>query len=118
MRKKHPRAKVVVHPECRPEVAALADAVLSTSGIIRYAARPDVQQLIVGTEIGVLHRMKRDNPGKEFFPVTEKAVCPNMKLTTLEKVLWALEDMKPEIEVPENIRVKALKAVTRMLEVA
>jgi quinolinate synthase len=118
MRRKHPAAKVVVHPECRPEATALADAVLSTSGIIRYAARPDVRQLIVGTETGVLHRMRRDNPGKEFFPVNERAICPNMKLTTLEKVLWSLEDMKPEIELPEGIRLKALKAVTRMLEIA
>jgi quinolinate synthase len=118
MKEKHPTAKVVVHPECRPEVAALADAVLSTSGIIRYAARPDVKQLIVGTEIGVLHRMKQENPLKDFFPVTEKAICPNMKLTTLEKVLWALEDMRPEVTVPEDIRLKALQAVKRMLEVA
>jgi quinolinate synthase len=118
MKEKHPSAKVAVHPECRPEVAALADAVLSTSGIIRYAARPEVKQLIVGTEIGVLHRMKQENPLKDFFPVTEKAICPNMKLTTLEKVLWALEDMRPEVTVPEDIRLKALQAVKRMLEVA
>lgn len=111
-----PEAKVVVHPECRPEVAALADAVLSTSGMIRYASRSGIRSLIVGTEIGVLHRMKLENPGKEFIPATERAVCPNMKLTTVEKVLWALQDMAPKVEVPENIRLGALSAVRRMLE--
>jgi quinolinate synthase len=115
-RRQYPEAKVVVHPECRPEVTALADAVLSTSGIIRYAARPDVRQLIVGTEIGVLHRMKQANPGKVFIPVTDRAVCSNMKLTSLESVFMALRDMAPEITVPEDIRVRALGAVSRMLQ--
>jgi len=113
----HPRAKVVVHPECRPEVIALADAVLSTGGMIGYAARPDVRELIVGTEMGIIYRLKKENPGKKFYPVSEQAVCPNMKLITLEKVLWSLEEMAPVVTVPEDVRVKAKRAVDRMLEV-
>jgi quinolinate synthase len=113
----YPRAKVVVHPECPPEVIALADAVLSTSGIIRYAARDDVQELIVGTEKEIIYRLSQENPSKKFVAASEKAICPNMKRITLEKVLWALESMEPVIRVPEDIRVKARAAVDRMLEI-
>ena len=116
-KKEYPRAKVVVHPECRPDVVALADDVLSTSGIIRYAARPDVKELIVGTEVEIIHRLNKENPGKKFIPASTKAVCPNMKKTTLEKVLEALETMTPEVRVPEEIRVKAYACVDRMLKI-
>lgn len=115
-RAEHPRAKVVVHPECRPDVIALADEVASTSGICRYAGREDVRELIVGTEMGIIHRLKKENPTKTFIPVSDKAVCPNMKLITLEKVLWSLEEMAPVVKVPEEVRVRALVAVQRMLE--
>ena len=114
-KKEYPDAHVVVHPECRPDVIALADEALSTSGIIRYAARDDVSELIVGTEVEILHRLKKENPGKTFIPASEKAVCPNMKRITLEKVLNSLETMSPRIEVPEEIRLKAKAAVDRML---
>jgi quinolinate synthase len=114
-KKEHPGAKVVAHPECRPEVVALADEALSTSGMVRYAARPDVRELIVGTEVELLHRLNKENPGKKFYPASDKAVCPNMKLITLEKVLQSLETMTPEVKVPEAIRVKAKAAVDRML---
>jgi len=116
-KQKYPGAKTVVHPECRPEVIALADEVLSTSGIIRYAARNDVSELIVGTEVEILHRLRKENPGKTFIPASEKAVCPNMKRITLEKVLNSLETMSPQIKVPEDIRVKAKAAVDRMLAI-
>jgi quinolinate synthase len=116
-KKKHPRAKVVAHPECRPDVVALADEALSTSGMIRYAARPEVSELIVGTEVGLLHRLRQENPGKKFYPASEKAVCPNMKKITLEKVLQSLETLAPEVSVPEEIRVKAKNAVDRMLAI-
>jgi len=118
LKAKYPQAKVVVHPECRPEVDALADAVLSTGGMIRYARRPDVRQMIVGTERGIIHRLQKENPGKHFILVCQQAVCPNMKLITLEKVLWCLEDMQPQVTVPEDIRLKAKSAVERMLKVA
>jgi quinolinate synthase len=111
----YPQAKVVVHPECRPEVIALADEALSTSGIIRYAAREDVGELIVGTEVEIIHRLNKENPGKKFIPASEKAVCPNMKKITLDKILKSLETMTPEVKVPEDIRIKARGAVDRML---
>ncbi|MGD9142934.1 MAG: quinolinate synthase NadA [Dehalococcoidia bacterium] len=113
----YPGAHVVVHPECRPDVIALANEALSTSGIIRYAARDDVNELIVGTEVEILHRLKKENSGKTFIPASEKAICPNMKRITLEKVLSSLETMSPRVEVPEEIRIKAKAAVDRMLAI-
>ncbi len=117
LRQEYPEAKVVVHPECKPGVIALADEVLSTSGMIKFAGREDVQQVIVGTEVGIIYRLRKENPDKKFIPVSEQAICPNMKLITLEKVLWSLEEMAPEVKVPEKIRLKAKKAVDRMLAV-
>ena len=117
LRQEYPEAKVVVHPECKPGVIALADEVLSTSGMIKFAGREDVQQVIVGTEVGIIYRLRKENPGKKFIPVSEQALCPNMKLITLEKVLRSLEEMAPEVKVPEKIRLKAKKAVDRMLAV-
>jgi len=114
----YPQAQVVVHPECTPEVIALADAVLSTGGMCRYARRGEVREMVVGTEIGIIHRLKKENPGKRFIPVSEQAICPHMKLITLEKVLWSLEEMSPEVKVPEAIRLRAKAAVDRMLEVS
>lgn len=113
----HPQAKVVVHPECRPEVIALADAVLSTGGMIRFARQEDVREVIVGTELGIIHRLRKENPGKKFYSVSPKAVCPNMKKISLDKVLRALEEMAPEVKVPEPIRVRAKAALDRMLEI-
>ena len=113
----YPQAKVVVHPECRPEVITMADETLSTSGIIRYAGREDVSELIVGTEVEILHRLRKENPGKTFIPASENAVCRNMKLINLEKLLKSLETMTPEVRVPEDIRTKARAAVDRMLEI-
>jgi len=117
LKKEYPQAKVVVHPECTPEVIALADEVLSTSGMCRYAQRDEVREMVVGTEIGIIHRLKKENPGKRFIPISEQAICPNMKLITLEKVLWSLEEMEPEVKVPEEIRLSAKAAVDKMLEI-
>jgi len=114
-KQEHPKAKVVVHPECRPDVIALADEALSTSGMIRYAARPDVQELVVGTEVEILHRLNKENPGKQFYAASKKAICPNMKKITLDKIAESLETMAPAITVPEEIRVRAKAAVDRML---
>ena len=118
LREDYPQAKVVVHPECIPGVIALADEVLSTGGMVRYARRDDVSQMIVATEIGIIYRLRKENPGKKFIPISEQAICPYMKLITLEKILWSLEVMAPEVKVPEPIRLKARAAVDRMLEVA
>jgi quinolinate synthase len=117
LRQEYPQAKVVVHPECRPEVIALADEVLSTSGMCRYARQDDVTQMIVGTEVGIIHRLRKENPDKKFIPASEQAVCPRMKLITLESILWSLQEMAPEVKVPEDIRRKAQTAVDRMLAI-
>jgi quinolinate synthase len=117
LRREYPQAKVVVHPECTPDVIALADEVASTSGMCRYARRDDVREMIVGTEVGLIHRLRKENPGKRFIPVSEQAICPNMKLITLEKVLWSLEEMSPKVKVPDGIRLRARAAVDKMLEV-
>jgi len=116
-KREYPQAKAIVHPECRPEVIALADEVLSTGGMCRFAQETEAEKIIVGTEIGIIYRMEKENPGKKFIPASEKAVCPNMKLITLEKVLWALEDMKFQVKVPETIRLRAKGAVDKMLKV-
>jgi len=117
LRKEYPQAKVVVHPECRPDVIVLADEVLSTGGLCRYASRDDVNELIVGTESGIIHRLKKENPGKKFIPVSNQAICPRMKLTTLESILWSLQEMAHEIKVAEEIRIKAKTAVDRMMSI-
>ncbi len=116
-KKFHPRAKVMVHPECLSSVVALADAALSTSQMSKYARENPAKEFIVGTEIGLIYRLKQDNPDKEFYPASERAVCPNMKRTTQEKVLWALEELKEEVRVPEDIRKKARLAIDRMLAI-
>jgi len=112
----HPQAKALVHPECRPEVIALADEVLSTGGMCRFARENEAKEIIVGTEIGLIHRLRKENPGKRFIPASEQAVCPRMKLITLETILWSLENMTNQVKVPERIRLKAKAAVDKMLE--
>jgi len=113
----HPDAVVLAHPECTPPVLETADGVLSTEGICRYAKSADAGEFIIGTEIGILYRLKKENPGKAFYPATEAATCPNMKKTTLEGILRCLEDMKTQVRVPEDIRVKARGAVDRMVAI-
>ncbi len=111
----HPDAEVMVHPECAPGVTALADKVLSTGGMCSYAHESPAEEFIVGTEVGILHKLRKDNPGKKFYPASELAVCPNMKRTTLEKVLWSLEGMVHEITVPDDVIVRARQSIERML---
>ncbi len=116
-KKFHPFAKVMVHPECIPAVLDLADAVLSTSQMAKFTKDSDAHEFIVGTEVGIIYRLKQDNPRKEFYPASERAVCPNMKRTTQEKVLWALEELKDEVRVSDDIRQRARKAIDRMMEI-
>lgn len=113
----HPKAKVMVHPECLPQVVAMADAALSTSQMCAFAKASAAKEFIVGTETGLLYRLKKDNPGKEFYPASEAAVCPNMKRTTQEKVLWALEELKEEVRVSDQIRRRARCALEAMLAI-
>lgn len=116
-RKEHPGALVLTHPECRPDVRAISDELLSTGQMLKFAKTSDVEEFIIATEKGIIHSLKKQNPDKQFYPVTEKAVCPNMKKVTLEKVAWALEDMQYQITVPEPICSKARRSLDRMLEV-
>lgn len=113
----YPRAEVLVHPECRPEVIDLADYVFSTSGMSRHAHASKAQEFIIGTEVGMLYKLKKDNPEKEFYPLSENAVCQNMKKTTLEKVLQALRTLEPRVTVPEEIAVRAKQSIERMLAI-
>jgi quinolinate synthase len=116
-KKFHPFAKIMVHPECLPSVVALSDAVLSTSQMSKFVKESEAKEFIVGTEVGLIYRLKQDNPSKEFYPASEAAVCPNMKRTTQEKILWSLEEMKEEVKVSDEIRIRARKAIDRMLTI-
>lgn len=113
----HPHAKVIAHPECTPEVIALSDEALSTGKTCDYVKKSDAKEFIIATEVGLIYRLQKDNPGKKFYPASEHAVCPNMKRTTLEKVFWSLEEMKDEVRVPDEIRKKARKAIDAMLAI-
>ncbi len=116
-KKLHPGAEVIVHPECIPEVINLANKVLSTEGMCRYAQETNTKELIIGTDVGILHRLEKENPQKKFYPASKNAICPNMRVITLKKVLCALEEMKYVINVPEDIRIKARHALDRMLKI-
>ncbi|AEF93060.1 Quinolinate synthase A [Desulfotomaculum nigrificans CO-1-SRB] len=116
-KEEHPEALVLIHPECRPEVTAMADYVSSTTGLIRFAKESDAKEFIVGTESGILHQLYKQCPGKEFYLATRRLVCPNMKATNLEKVRQALATMQPQITVAPDIREKALACLERMLAV-
>ncbi len=111
----HPKALVMVHPECRPEVTALADATLSTGGMSRYAHETDAKEIIVGTETGIIHKLKKENPDKDFFAVSESFICADMKRTTLEKVLFSLENMVNAIQIPEETAARARAGIEKML---
>jgi quinolinate synthase len=113
----HPQAKVLAHPECKPEITVLADVVASTEKMCSYIQSSADIEFIITTEIGIIHRMKKENPGKVFYPASDKALCPNMKRINLDKILWSLQDMKHEITVPQNTIGKAKKAIERMLQI-
>lgn len=115
-KEKHPDAKVIVHGECPKEVRDLADGVMSTGGMVRFAKETDADEVIVGTEYGLVYRLQKENPKKTFYAL-EMAVCRNMKKITLPKVLAALEKMQYQIEIPQDIADRARDAVERMLEV-
>lgn len=115
-RKRYPGAPFVAHPECRPEVIDLADAVRSTSGMIEYCKAVDADTVIVGTETGLFHRLRKDSPHKSFVAPSDDLICPNMKLTGLEDVLEALETMENVVTVPEGVRGRAVAALDKMLQ--
>ncbi|MBE0428447.1 MAG: quinolinate synthase NadA [Thermoleophilia bacterium] len=114
-KKEHPAALVVGHPECLPEVQNIADAIESTSGMLRYCKASDAKEFIIATEMGLNYRLKKENPDKEFYSPTKKAICPNMKMTTLSKAIKTLREDRYEIRLPEDIRARALAAVEAMV---
>ncbi len=116
-KERYPDALFVCHPECRPEVVDLADHVCSTSGMYSFAKETKAKRIIVGTEMGILYRLRKENPDKEFILPSQSLICPNMKLTTLEDVLEALEKMENVVYVPEGVREPAKKALDRMLSI-
>ena len=113
--KEHPNAVVLAHPECSPEVRAIADKLLSTGGMLKLTKTSSATEFIIATEEGIIHSLKKQNPDKQFFPAAGRTVCPNMKKISLEKVVWALEDMQYQITVPEPVRSDAKKSLERML---
>jgi len=114
-RAKYPDAVVMAHPECTEPVKALADEVLSTGGMLKFVSKSSAKRFVVATEIGMLHPLKKLRPDAEFIAASERAICPNMKKITLEKVVWSLEDMKYKVTVPQNVREKAKMALDRMI---
>jgi quinolinate synthase len=113
----HPGAPFLAHPECPPEILALADEIKSTSGILAYAAHSNKQEFIIGTEVGILYPLSKANPLKTFIPADSGMFCPDMKKTGLLQIQLALENLGPEVRVPEEIRVRAKAAVERMLAI-
>jgi len=114
-RRTYPDAVVLVHPECRPEVIDLADHVASTSGIIRHVCTAPEQEFIIGTEVGILHRLGRECPAKRCYPLAGEAICRNMKKNDLTKIRDALDTLRPRITVPDEIAAQARDAIERML---
>ncbi len=116
-RKLHPDAEVLVHPECRAEVVDLADHVYSTSGMIKHVCESGNKEFIIGTEVGIIHRMNKDCPDKSCYPLSPNAICITMKRTDLHKVLRSLETLTPEMTVPKDVADKARLAIRRMLDI-
>ncbi len=117
VKKAHPETKLLIHPECRPEVSALADYVGSTKQIVEQVGKMDASTFIIGTEMGIIHGLKKRYPEKKFYLLTPRLVCPNMKKTTLRDVVTALRTLQPVITVPEPIRSQARLSLERMLAI-
>lgn len=117
LKAQHPDALFICHPECNPAVVALADHVCSTSGMYDYCRNSTAKKFLIGTEAGILYRLRQESPEKEFILASPALICPNMKLTSLEDVRDALLTMKPVVKVPEEIRVPAKRALDRMLAI-
>lgn len=116
-RELHPDAEVLVHPECRAEVVDMADQVFSTSGMIEHVCRSENKEFIIGTEVGILHRMKKDCPEKSCYPLSSQAICITMKRTDIAKVYKSLESLTPRVTVPEDVADRARMAIQRMLDI-
>ncbi len=117
LKMQHPNATVMVHPECSREMREVANFIGSTSKMCRYAKESNAQDFIVGTEEGILDRLRKENTGKNFYLAYEGAICPNMKLTTLDRLYASLKEEKNVVKVPEHIAKKARSSLERMFEV-
>lgn len=117
-KKKHPDAKIIVHPECIPEIQKKAQHIASTEGILRYCKASSDTEFLIGTEVGILHRLKKEISGKKFYPISERTICSEMKLHTLEKALAALDNERPVVRVEKKIADRARKPIERMLKVS
>lgn len=117
LKMQHPNATVMAHPECTPELRAVADYIGSTSKMCKFAKESPAKEFIVCTEQGILHRLRKENPTKTFYPVYDGAICPNMKLTTLERVYTALKEEKTAVTVPPAVAEKARAALERMFQI-
>ncbi|MGH7441982.1 MAG: quinolinate synthase NadA [bacterium] len=116
LKREHPAALVMAHPEAPPEVVALADLVCSTEQMVIQAAALENEEFIIATETGIIHKMKRENPGKRFYAANDLAICPHMKMNNLERLHAALRDLKPRVLVPEAVRERAWRPIQRMLD--
>ncbi|MFB0567564.1 MAG: quinolinate synthase NadA, partial [Candidatus Bathyarchaeia archaeon] len=117
LKEEHPNAVVIVHPECMADVHEVADFIGSTSQMCRYAKELPAKKFIIGTEGGLLHRLKKENPDKEFILAYDGAICPNMKLNTLERIYLALKEERYQVNVPKPVAKKARKALERMFTI-
>lgn len=115
-RREYPDAELMVHPESRREVVAEADVVTGTGGMLRHVKSSPARTFLVGTEVGLIHRLQKENPDKRFVPVSQDAICPDMKLISLESIVRSLEEDRVVISLPEKLRNEAHEAVRRMVE--
>ncbi len=118
LKKRYPDAELIVHPECEPEFQDRADHVLSTGGMYRRCRESDSRVFIIGTEVGMIERLRREIPGKTFLPASEHAECAAMKRITLQNTYEALLEEEPVVEVPPEIAERARKPIERMLEMS
>ena len=116
-RNAHPNAEVIIHPECMPATVAQADVALSTGGMLRHVKASPKHSFIVATECGLIHRLQKENPDKEFFSLEPKPLCPNMKKISLEDVYFSLKDLTPAVELPQEVIDGARRPIEKMLEI-
>ena len=117
-KQEHPQALLLIHPECPPEICDLADYIGSTKGIFNFVNSSKTSEFIIATDVGILHPLQKAHPDKRFYPASEKMICSNIKLITLEKVLASLKTLTPRVMAPKEIRKKALIALEKMLEIS
>jgi quinolinate synthase len=117
-KKLHPRAEVLAHPECRMDVLALADHVVSTGGMMKRAKESKSKEFIIATDASMVYRLEKEIPGKKFYPASKDAFCPNMRKTSAASVLHALKTLDGEVRVPEDIMLRARKSIDKMIEIS